>query len=82
LSIGRRSNFEERYKKEVTLMKVKFEREKETRNTIKYHEVAERGKPPIIGTLYLQKWYAGGCREVTLTIEKESSKENKQLKSL
>jgi len=26
-------------------MKVKFEREKETRNTIKYHEVAEQGKP-------------------------------------
>jgi|MudIll2142460700_1097286.scaffolds.fasta_scaffold132625_2 hypothetical protein len=35
-------------------MKVKFEREKETRNTIKYHEVAEQGKPPIIGTLYVQ----------------------------
>jgi hypothetical protein len=52
-------------------MKVKFEREKETRNTIKYHEVAEQGKPPIIGALYLQKWYAGDCKEITLTIEKE-----------
>jgi hypothetical protein len=52
------------------LMKVKFEREKETRNTIKYHEVPEQDKPPIIGTLYLQKWYAGDCKEVTLTIEK------------
>jgi len=51
-------------------MKVKFERKKETRNTIKYHEVAEQGKPPIIGALYLQKWYAGDCKELTLTIEK------------
>ena len=51
-------------------MKVKFEREKETRNTIKYHEVPERDKPPIIGTLYLQKWYAGNCKELTLTIDK------------
>jgi len=44
-------------------MKVKFEREKETRNTIKYHEVGEQGKPPIVSTLYLQKWYAGDCKE-------------------
>jgi len=59
------------------LMKVKFEREKETRNTIKYHEVAEQGKPPIIGTLYLQKWYAGDCKELTLTIEKEQKESSK-----
>jgi len=44
-------------------MKVKFEREKETKNTIKYHEVGEQGKPSIVGTLYLQKWYAGDCKE-------------------
>ncbi len=55
-------------------MKVKFEREKERRNTIKYHEMAEQGKPPIIGTLCPQKWYAGDCKEVTLIIEKDDGK--------
>ena len=58
-------------------MKVKFAREKETRNTIKYHEVAEQGKPPIIGTLYLQKWYAGDCKELTLIIEKGEERQVK-----
>ena len=55
-------------------MKVKFQREKETKNTIKYHEAAEPGKPPVIGTLYLQKWFAGDTKELTITIEKEATK--------
>lgn len=29
--------------------------EKETKNTVRFTERAE-GKPPIIGTLYVQKW--------------------------
>lgn len=32
-----------------------FEIEKETKNTIRYQEVAE-GQPPVIGTIYVQKW--------------------------
>ena len=52
-------------------MKVRFEREKETKNTVRYQEVTEQGKPPIIGTLYLQKWFAGDTNTITLTIEKE-----------
>ena len=35
---------------EVTLKRVK-----ESKNTIRYEE-PEGGEPPIIGTLYLQKW--------------------------
>ena len=35
-----------------------FEIEKETKNTIRFSEVAE-GKPPAIGTIYLQKWFLG-----------------------
>lgn len=32
-----------------------FEMEKETKNTVRFQEVSE-GKPPVIGTLYVQKW--------------------------
>jgi hypothetical protein len=35
---------------------VKFEMEKETKNTIRYKEITEGGKPPVIGALYVQKW--------------------------
>ncbi len=33
--------------------------EKATKNTIKYEEVPADGEPPIAGTVYLQKWFAG-----------------------
>ncbi|MFQ5793640.1 MAG: hypothetical protein ACE5JP_01145 [Candidatus Bipolaricaulia bacterium] len=34
--------------------------ERETKNTIRYHEEpTEAGRPPVIGTLYLQKWALG-----------------------
>jgi hypothetical protein len=32
--------------------------ERETKNTIRYQEDAD-GKPPAIGTLYVQKWLLG-----------------------
>ena len=34
---------------------VTFELEKETKNTYRFEEVA-KGSPPMIGTLYIQKW--------------------------
>jgi len=33
-----------------------FKIEKETKNTIRYQEQNGNGTPPIIGTLYVQKW--------------------------
>ena len=56
-------------------MMVKLEREKETKNTVRYQEVTEEGKPTVIGTLYLQKWFAGDCAQLTITIEKEVEEE-------
>lgn len=50
---------------------VKFRKEKETKNTVKFEEMPEAGKPPIIGSLYLQKWFINGAEFVTVTIEKE-----------
>ena len=48
-----------------------FEIEKETKNTIRYSEVAE-GQPPVIGTIYVQKWALTGIpKQVKVTLEAE-----------
>jgi hypothetical protein len=46
-----------------------FTLERETKNTIRYAEDAN-GKPPAIGTLYVQKWLLGNepPRKLTITI--------------
>ena len=38
--------------------KLTFTLERETKNTIRYAEDAN-GKPPAVGTLYVQKWLLG-----------------------
>jgi hypothetical protein len=50
---------------------VRFEREKETKNTVRYAEVPEGGQPPAIGTLYVQKWAVpeGGEERLTVTLD-------------
>jgi hypothetical protein len=48
---------------------VKFEFEKETKNSIRYKEVPEDGKAPIVGSLYVQKWFAGNSKSLNITIE-------------
>ena len=46
-----------------------FEYEKDTKNTIRYTEVAE-GQPPIIGTLYVQKWaLKGSPKRIKMTLD-------------
>lgn len=40
-------------KKEV---KVKFAKEKDTKNTVRFTEVLAEGEPPAIGTLYVPKY--------------------------
>lgn len=52
-------------KKEV----VKFEFEKETKNSVRYKEVPEDGKAPVIGSLYVQKWFAENSKQLQITIE-------------
>lgn len=48
---------------------IHFEFEKETKNSVRYQEVPEAGKAPIIGTVYIQKWFAGNAKKLTLTVE-------------
>jgi len=50
--------------------KVNFEFEKETKNSVRYKEVPEEGKAPIVGSLYVQKWFAGSCKSISIKIEK------------
>ncbi len=47
---------------------VKFEYEKETKNNVRYQEVPEPGNPPVIGTLYVQKWFVGDAKAIELQI--------------
>ena len=49
---------------------VKFEFEKETKNSVRYKEVAEAGTAPIVGSLYVQKWFAGNSKSLEITISK------------
>jgi hypothetical protein len=49
---------------------VKFVIEKETKNTVKFNEVPAEGQPPIIGTLYVQKWFIGAATELEVTVKK------------
>ena len=48
----------------------RFKVEKETKNTVKYNEVPAEGQPPIIGTLYVQKWFAGAAQELEVTVRR------------
>ena len=50
---------------------VKFEYEKETKNSVRYKEVPEEGTAPIVGSLYVQKWFAGESKSIEVTIEKK-----------
>jgi hypothetical protein len=50
---------------------VNFEIEKETKNSIRYKEVPDEGQPPIIGSVYVQKWFAGNTKNLQITIEKK-----------
>jgi hypothetical protein len=50
---------------------VKLEFEKKTKNSVRYKEIPAEGIAPIVGTIYLQKWFAGNTKQIELTIEKK-----------
>jgi hypothetical protein len=55
----------------MSKVSVKFLYEKETKNSVRYKEEPEAGSAPIVGTLYVQKWFAGDCKSLEVTIEKQ-----------
>jgi len=50
---------------------VKFEYEKETKNSVRYKEVPDEGTAPVVGSLYVQKWFAGQSKTIEITIDKK-----------
>lgn len=50
---------------------VKFVHEKDTKNSVRYKEVPAEGQAPILGTLYVQKWFAGSSKTIEISIEKK-----------
>ena len=48
-----------------------FKKEKETKNTVRFAEVVEEGSPPVVTTLYVQKWWVGDADNLGVTITKE-----------
>ena len=46
-----------------------FTKEKETKNTVKFAEDQQDGKPPVVGTIYIQKWAAGVASKLVVTVE-------------
>ena len=48
---------------------IEFQKEKDTRNTVKFAEVQTQGEAPIVGTLYVQKWFVGDANRLKVTIE-------------
>ena len=54
---------------------IKMKLERETKNCYRFQEVAE-GQPPIIGTLYVQKWFFKGTPfEITVKVGYEERSE-------
>lgn len=51
--------------------KVKFEFEKQNKNSVRYKEVPDEGMPPVIGSIYVQKWFAGASKNIEITISKQ-----------
>lgn len=50
---------------------LEFEFEKTTKNTVRFTEKERAGEPSVIGTLYVQKWFAGDAKNLRVTIEIE-----------
>ncbi|HEY7866261.1 MAG TPA: hypothetical protein VIC51_09685 [Psychromonas sp.] len=48
---------------------IKFEFEKHNKNSIRYKEVPEDGAPPVLGSIYVQKWFAGDSKNIEVTVK-------------
>lgn len=46
-----------------------FEKEKETKNKIRFKEVSNGETPPLVETLYIPKWYVGDVSKIKVTVE-------------
>ena len=50
--------------------KIKFIFEKENKNSVRFEEVPEDGMPPVIDSIYVQKYFACRYKKSEITITK------------
>ena len=50
--------------------KIKFELEKQNKNSVRYKEIPEVGMPPVLGSIYVQKWFAGNSKYIEVSMKK------------
>jgi hypothetical protein len=48
--------------------KLEFTKVREAKRCVVFDEQPEAGKPPVIGTLYIQKWFVGGAEQIKVTV--------------
>ena len=48
---------------------IRFKKEKDTKITVRFMEEPEDGQPPVVGTLYIQKWFVKERDQVEVTID-------------
>ena len=48
---------------------MRFVKEKETKNMVRFTEKPAEGQPPVIGTIYINKWAVGAADTILVTIE-------------
>jgi hypothetical protein len=51
--------------------KITFEIEKQNKNSVRYKEIPKDGMPPILGSIYVQKWFAGDSKTIEVTVTKK-----------
>ncbi|MBL4941454.1 MAG: hypothetical protein JKY81_07275 [Colwellia sp.] len=56
----------------MTKTTITFELEKQNKNSVRFKEIAKEGMPPILGSIYVQKWFAGNSKTIEVTLEKKS----------
>jgi hypothetical protein len=49
---------------------LKFVADKEVKHSVRYKEVVEEGMTPVIGTLYVQRWFAKDSEELEIKIKR------------
>ena len=57
---------------DTTKTTLNFKRLRETKNTVRFEEKTEPGKPPVIGTIYIQKWFIGEAAAMTVALTPEA----------
>jgi hypothetical protein len=55
----------------MTKTTITFEIEKQNKNSVRYKEIPKDGMPPILRSIYVQKWFAGNSKTIEVTIERK-----------